>query len=196
MLKGCGPQECLGSQKHHPCHRDMPGPSTSLPRDLSTAGVSSGSCFVSRSSSAFKHVRWGSCRVEVLTVRAGPGSRVERRRPVAFASLEVSGDVHKRDKDTGCISRRTLGNAAVTNIPRIHGLMPQSCISCSRLVQVMSQVCSACFLSRGIQAKDADLLWSFSEPKERECGEPHSALKVSASMRHAPSAMSVWKSLI
>lgn len=115
---------------------------------------------------------------------------------MAFVNLEVSGDVQKKDEDTVCISQLMLDNAAVTNIPRTHGLMPQSCISCSRLVQVMSQVCSSRFLSRGIQAKDADLLWSFLELKERECGEPHSALKVSARMRHAPSAMSVWKSLM
>lgn len=99
---------------------------------------------------------------------------------MAFVNLEVSGGVQKKDEDTARISRLMLDNAAVTNIPRTPGLMPQGCISYSRLVQVMSQVCSACFLSRGIQAKDADLFWSLSEPKGRDCGEPHSALKVSA----------------
>lgn len=41
-----------------------------------------------------------------------------------------------------------------------------------------SQVSSARFLSRPAWAEDADLLGSFSGPKERDCGEPHSPPKV------------------
>ena len=173
----------------------MPGPSTSLPRICPRRGsplppASVSLLFCSQTCQMGKRQSGGADST------CGAREQSGRSRPVAFVSLEVSGDVQKKDKDTVCIGRLMLDNAAVTSIPRIHGLMPQSCISCSRLMPVMSQVCSACFLSRGIQAKDADLLRSFSEPKERECGEPHSAPKVSARMRHAPSTMSVWKSLI
>lgn len=113
------------------------------------------------------------------TVHAGPGSRVKRRSPTALVNLEVSGEVQEMGKDSVGISQLMLDHAAVTNIPGPTGsrrarararprARAQSWISRSRHVQVMSRVSPACFLSRGTQAEDADLLRSFSGPKKRD----------------------------
>lgn len=55
------------------------------------------------------------------TLRAGAGSRVERRKPAALVNLEVSGDVQGAGKDSVCISQLMLDHAAVTNAPRSTG---------------------------------------------------------------------------
>ena len=105
------------------------------------------------------------------TVHAGPGSRVKRRSPTALVNLEVSGEVQEMGKDSVGISQLMLDHAAVTNVPGPTGsrrARAQSWISRSRHVQVMSRVSPACFLSRGTQAEDADLLRSFSGPKKRD----------------------------
>lgn len=57
----------------------------------------------------------------VPTLRAGAGSRVERRKPAALVNLEVSGDVEEAGKDSVCISQLMLDHAAVTNAPRSTG---------------------------------------------------------------------------
>ena len=104
MLKGCGHEECLGSQKHRP--RLFLGQAPLCPGVCPRQGSSLAPACIS-------FLPW----LQICQIRAGPGSRVERRSPVALVNLEVSGEVQEWGKDSVCISQLMLDHAAVINVP-------------------------------------------------------------------------------